>query len=262
MEDTPYFKYQGAGNDFILIDNREGFFDPKNEEEINALCNRYFGIGGDGLILIQEHESLDFEMVYFNSDGKQSTMCGNGGRCAVSFAYHLGIIEKNTSFQAIDGPHDAEVENNGLVVNLKMVDVREIQDHTMHYFLDTGSPHHIEFKNDIESIDVAKLGHSIRYGKPYNEEGSNVNFVELINPSQIALRTYERGVEGETLACGTGATAAALASYFSKRTKETCIEVEVLGGKLEVSFEDHGVEGFKNIWLKGPAKPVFKATLL
>jgi len=256
-----YYKYQGAGNDFVMIDNRQTIFDKNNTKLVESLCNRHFGIGADGLILIESHQDYDFEMVYFNADGNQSSMCGNGGRCAVSFAYHLGIIEDKTEFLAIDGLHQAIVYQNGEIIDLKMIDVELIKQFDDHLFLDTGSPHHVEFHKEISNLDVHKNGSLIRYGAPYFDSGANVNFVEAVSPNKIKLRTYERGVEGETLACGTGATAAALAYFITEQTTHNEIIVEVLGGELTVRFSKND-EHYNNVWLKGPAKPVFKAQLL
>ncbi|MGB0777259.1 MAG: diaminopimelate epimerase [Flavobacteriaceae bacterium] len=256
-----YYKYQGAGNDFVMIDNRQGQFDKNDTNLVASLCDRHFGIGADGLILIEPHRDYDFQMVYFNADGKQSSMCGNGGRCAVSFAFHLGIIQNKTEFLAIDGLHEALVYDNGEIIDLKMIDVELIKQFEDHFFLDTGSPHHVEFHKDISKIDVQQTGSSIRYGAPYFDSGSNVNFVQASGPNRIKLRTYERGVEGETLACGTGATAAAIAYHLSKQTDQCEINVEVLGGELSVRFIKND-EQFNDVWLKGPAKPVFKAKLL
>ncbi len=253
----PFYKCQGAGNDFIMIDNRSRFFSKKTEV-IAQLCHRRFGIGADGLILLENSEKYDFSMIYYNSDGRESTMCGNGGRCIVRFAEQLKIIDKETIFEAVDGVHKAFV--NTETVKLQMADVDKIAVFDTHCFLNTGSPHYIEFRENIEDIDVKKIGATIRYGKPYFEEGTNVNFVKQINENQFDIRTYERGVEDETLACGTGATAVAIASYVTQKTTQKTIDINTLGGKLTVSFKEN--EGtFSDIFLIGNASFVFNGTI-
>ncbi len=250
-----FYKYQGTGNDFVIIDNRTNHFSKKNTVLINKLCDRRFGIGADGLILLENSDTTDFKMVYFNADGNESTMCGNGGRCIVAFANRLGIIKNETTFNAIDGTHYATIEND--VVNLQMKDVSEIKQNDSHIFLDTGSPHHVEFHNDISKIDVKNLGRAIRIGAPYFEEGTNVNFVEQINNNTFKVRTYERGVEDETLSCGTGVTAVAIAASKSKKTLSNTINIETLGGNLNVSFKiDNTI--YKDIFLSGKATFVFE----
>ena len=252
-----FYKYQGAGNDFVMIDDREEKF-VINQEKIAALCDRNFGIGGDGLILLRNHPTEDFQMVYFNSDGNESTMCGNGGRCIAQFAYDLGLTENKMTFQAIDGLHHAEIQPNK--VALQMIDVNEVENHPTHYFMNTGSPHHVEFSDSINAIDVFAKGKEIRYGSPYFENGSNVNFVELIADNHLAIRTYERGVEDETLACGTGVTAAAIAAFDKGLVNKVPVKVDALGGNLEVNFEQDQHQ-YKNVWLIGPAKKVFKGSI-
>ncbi|TYA71474.1 diaminopimelate epimerase [Seonamhaeicola marinus] len=253
-----FYKYQGTGNDFVMIDNRQQTFDKTDTKQVAFLCDRRFGIGADGLILLENHKDYDFKMVYYNSDGNESTMCGNGGRCLVAFARDLGVIEGNTIFEAIDGVHHASIE--GDIVKLQMVDVNTIEQHENHVFLDTGSPHHVEHKDNIEDFDINTEGAKIRYGAPYNEEGSNVNFVKKVSNDTFTVRTYERGVEGETLSCGTGVTAVAIAMHATKETANSLINLNVRGGELKVSFEeDNGV--YKNVWLVGPAKHVFKGSI-
>lgn len=253
-----FYKYQGTGNDFVLIDNRQHVVNKNDTKLIKFLCDRRFGIGADGLILLENHDSLDYKMVYFNSDGNESTMCGNGGRCLASFASQLGIIKDQGAFQAIDGNHKVRIE--GELVKLQMQDVENIERHGSHIFLNTGSPHHVQFESDLENLDIKKEGAKIRYGKPYNEEGANVNFVRKIDEDVFAIRTYERGVESETLSCGTGVTAAALAMNYNGDTAKNLITLKTEGGDLQVSFER--VNGsYKNIWLIGPAKLVFKGTI-
>ncbi|MFA9290172.1 MAG: diaminopimelate epimerase [Solirubrobacteraceae bacterium] len=253
-----FYKYQGTGNDFILIDDRGKKFPKENNFLIKELCNRHFGIGADGLILLEKDEESDFKMVYFNSDGNESTLCGNGGRCIVAFARDLELIKNETLFNAIDGLHKAKITED--LVYLKMNDVSEIKNSATYYFLNTGSPHHVEFVENIDELDVKTLGSKIRYGAPYFKEGSNVNFVEKVNEQQLKIRTYERGVEDETLSCGTGITASALAYHYSKQTNLTKIEIKTPGGNLTVSFDC--VNGkYQNIYLIGPAKLVFTGNI-
>ena len=253
-----FYKYQGTGNDFVFIDNRQLIFDKNNTKLIGYLCDRRFGIGADGLILLENDDTADFKMVYFNADGNESTMCGNGGRCIVAFAEFLKIIKHKTTFVAIDGLHHATIE--GDFVKLQMQDVNTVEKHNNHFFLDTGSPHHVQFVDDLGCFDVKNQGAKIRYGSPYNEAGTNVNFVEKLNNETFTVRTYERGVEDETLSCGTGVTAVALAMHYSGETKKNEVTLNVEGGVLKVSFEKIG-NGYQNIWLQGPAKQVFKGEI-
>lgn len=254
-----FYKYQGTGNDFIIIDNRELHFDKNNTKLINRLCDRRFGIGADGLILLENHSQYDFEMVYYNADGNESSMCGNGGRCIVAFAKLLGVIKDNTTFIAIDGKHCAIVEND--IVKLQMQDVANIEKFENYVFLNTGSPHHVQMASDLIDLNVKEKGREIRYGKPYNDEGSNINFVSQNSIDEFSVRTYERGVEDETLSCGTGVTAVALAMHYLNKTKNNLINLNTEGGKLAVSFKNNE-EGYQDIWLIGPAKMVFKGSLI
>lgn len=252
-------KYHGTGNDFVMIDNREGHFPKDNIALIEKLCDRRFGIGADGLILLENDSDTDFRMVYYNSDGNQSSMCGNGGRCLVSFAKSLGLIQKDTTFIATDGLHQATISDDGMV-SLQMKDVDAIEVTAEFVFLDTGSPHHVQMENDLKNIDVKALGAKIRYSDLYGKVGSNVNFVTQENENTFSLRTYERGVEDETLSCGTGATAVAIAMKSIGKTASDHINLNVQGGKLEVSF--HEKDGkFSDVFLKGPATFVFKGTI-
>ncbi len=253
-----FYKYQGTGNDFIIIDNRSNHFPKNNIKIIHKLCDRRFGIGADGLILLENSSENDFTMVYYNADGNESTMCGNGGRCIVAFAKLLGIIDNETTFDAVDGKHFAAIK--GDIVSLQMADVDKIDTYKNHIFLNTGSPHHINFNSDIGNINVKKLGAEIRYGAPYFKEGTNVNFVEQVSKNSFKIRTYERGVENETLACGTGATAAAIAANKLNKTTSNTIDIEVLGGNLEVSFKKVG-NHYQNVFLKGPTQLVFKGNI-
>jgi len=253
-------KYQGTGNDFVIIDNRSMFFPKDDIKLISKLCDRKFGVGADGLILLENHDTLDFTMVYYNADGKQSSMCGNGGRCIVAFAKALKIITSTTTFMAVDGLHKASITNEG-IVHLKMQDVTSILSTSSYSFLDTGSPHHIEFTENLSEFDVKKEGARIRYSDLYGNAGSNINFVSQKEANVFAVRTYERGVEDETLSCGTGVTAVALAMHNQGKTIENQVRLSVEGGELEVSFEKEG-EGYRNIFLIGPATFVFGGKII
>ena len=253
-----FYKYQGTGNDFVMIDNRQETFDKTNAKQVAFLCDRRFGIGADGLILLENHPEYDFKMVYFNADGNESTMCGNGGRCLVAFAKQIGVIKDKAIFEAIDGLHHAQI--NGDIVKLQMLDVNTVENHNNYVFLNTGSPHHVQFENDIENFNIKTKGATIRYGEPYNESGTNVNFVKKQSDSLFRVRTYERGVENETLSCGTGATAVAIAMHYIGETEKNHISLIVEGGKLEVNFDIEN-QIYKNVWLIGPAKLVFKGNI-
>lgn len=253
-----FYKYQGTGNDFIIVDNRLQNIDKNDTKRIAQLCDRRFGIGADGFILLENDKICDFKMVYYNADGNESSMCGNGGRCITAFAKYIGVIENETSFNAVDGLHIAKI--NGDIVHLQMKDVKTIQAYDDHLFLDTGSPHHVEIVSDIQNLDVIEKGSAIRYGQPYGKAGSNVNFVEYISDNRFAVRTYERGVEDETLSCGTGVTAVALAMHQSSKVFENEVNLKTQGGELTVSFEQ-SENGYKNIWLIGPAEQVFKGEI-
>ncbi|REE82189.1 diaminopimelate epimerase [Lutibacter oceani] len=250
-----FYKYQGTGNDFIMIDNRSLSFKKTNTDLINKLCDRRFGIGADGLILLEPSELADFKMIYFNADGNEGSMCGNGGRCIVAFAKQLNIIKNETTFDAVDGLHYATIKEG--IVSLKMINVKSIENSNSHSFLNTGSPHHISFSENIDKINVKELGAEIRYGAPYFNEGTNVNFAEKISDNSFKVRTYERGVEDETLACGTGVTAVAIAAHNTRLTNNNSINIKVLGGDLEVSFDKEN-DTYKNVFLKGPAMFVFE----
>ncbi len=249
-----FYKYQGTGNDFIVIDNRTDFFPKEDPFFIEKLCDRKWGIGADGLLLLETHTTLDFRMVYFNADGKQSSMCGNGGRCLTHFAKYLNIIKDKTAFEAIDGIHTATIQENE--VCLKMNDVRAIEVKNDFVFLDTGSPHHVCLCNEIENINVQKVGAQLR-NQLYGSTGANINFVEQIDDNHFSVRTYERGVEAETLSCGTGATAVALAMYAIEKTSSQEIKVTTQGGLLKVTFEKR-LNSYTNIYLIGPVSQVFK----
>lgn len=248
-----FYKYQGTGNDFIMVDDRENKFNTSDTNLVQKLCDRRFGIGADGFILLRLHNDSDFEMVYYNADGNQSTMCGNGGRCTVHFAHSLGLFKNETKFMAIDGIHHASIE--GDIVTLEMQDVSEIQNKNDYFFLDTGSPHYVELIDNIDEFEVFKKGREIRYSQSFESiGGTNVNFIEKVSPQKIKVRTYERGVEDETYSCGTGVTACALAMSLGE--SESPINISTKGGELEVGWKKlNGV--YTDIYLKGPAKPVF-----
>jgi len=253
-----FYKYQGTGNDFIIIDNRQLFFSKNDTKHIAALCDRKFGIGADGLILLENHPTLDFRMVYYNSDGNESSMCGNGGRCLVHFAKFLGIIQNKTTFEAIDGIHEAIILND--MVSLKMNDVESVKIENNHIFLNTGSPHHVEICNQLDTLDIQNVGAKLRFEK-YGTEGANINFVKQIDNDTFSVRTYERGVESETLSCGTGVTAVAIAMHAIQKTNSGTVILKTPGGDLEVTFEVNESQ-YKNIWLKGPAVQVYKGEWL
>jgi len=257
-----FYKYQGTGNDFIMIDNRDKILSKNDTKLVNRLCDRKFGIGADGLILLENSEDIqdDFKMVYFNADGNESSMCGNGGRCLVAFAQFLGIIKESARFTAIDGVHDATIQND--IVSLKMQDVNHISEQQNFLFLNTGSPHHVIFTDNIKDIDIKKEGAEIRYSERYlKNKGTNVNFVEPVSEDTFSVRTYERGVEDETLSCGTGVTAVALAAFKSSRTNLNEVKLKTPGGKLSVKFSKTE-NGFSDVWLSGSAKFVFKGEIV
>ncbi len=255
-----FYKYEGTGNDFIIIDNRNPVFDI-SQKLISNLCDRRFGIGADGLILLNYHEKYDFEMKYFNADGKEGTMCGNGGRCIIAFAKHIGIIKNKTEFSTIDGKHSGEIienRNKTSIVRLLMNDVDNIEIHNGNYFMNTGSPHYIKFVNDIDNYDVIGEGKKLRHQTIFDKNGTNVDFVEIKN-NKLYVRTYERGVENETLSCGTGVTASAVAASFKIPGQES-FEIITKGGNLKVSFKNIQNK-FSDIRLEGPVTFVFKGEI-
>lgn len=254
-----FYKYQGTGNDFIMIDNRQEIFPKNNTKLIEKLCDRRFGIGADGLILLENDEETDFKMVYYNSDGNQSSMCGNGGRCLVAFAKQLDVIENKTTFIATDGLHHATIFDDG-IVSLQMKDVDAMKIEEDYIFLDTGSPHHVQLVDDLKNYEVKEKGSEIRYGKLYGQAGSNVNFVSQNDADTFSVRTYERGVEDETLSCGTGVTAVAIAMKAIGKTDSDKIKLNVEGGKLEVSFNEKDGK-YLDVFLKGPATFVFEGNV-
>ena len=252
-----FYKYQGTGNDFILIDNRDLAFNHQQPALIKKLCNRRFGIGGDGLMCLENENGFDFKMVYYNADGQSSSMCGNGGRCIVAFAKFLKVIESETNFLAVDGAHYAKISDAGDWVSLQMIDVETVKKDGKAFVINTGSPHYIHFADAVADKNVFEEGRKIRYNDTYKSEGININFVEPQNDC-LFVRTYERGVEDETYACGTGVTAVALANAI-KNNQSGLIEtpIKVLGGELNIRFNYDG-EKFSSIFLEGPAKMVFE----
>lgn len=254
-----FFKYQGTGNDFIVLDNRNGQYSGLTTDQVHFLCHRRFGVGADGLMLLNKHDHYDFEMKYYNADGREGSMCGNGGRCLVKFASDLGMFRTTFKFIAVDGEHEATANIDGTVA-LKMNDVSDINYNHGHFILDTGSPHFVALTNDVMHMNVRQKGKEIRYSKEYEKEGINVNFVEQLEaPDRIIVRTYERGVEDETLSCGTGVTAAALVCYHNDNGFNR-VEVQTLGGRLSVEYDKLG-DSYQNIWLNGPAKRVFEGVI-
>jgi diaminopimelate epimerase len=253
-----FYKYHGTGNDFIVADNRHGGYSALTTKQIHRLCDRRFGIGADGLMLLENADGYDFRMLYYNADGREGSMCGNGGRCLVQFAYQLGIHKSKYRFIAVDGEHDAEKDTDGWV-SLKMKDVHAVQFKDNHFVLNTGSPHYVKFVDDVLHYDVTGEGRRIRNSAAYAAEGINVNFVEQAH-RRIIVRTFERGVEAETLSCGTGATAAALVSAHNERGFNS-IDVQMPGGDLCVEFDKLGDHDFENIWLSGPAVMVFEGVV-
>ncbi|EHO12933.1 diaminopimelate epimerase [Myroides odoratimimus] len=255
-----FYKYQGTGNDFVMIDNRTSFFPKEDKELVAHLCHRRFGIGGDGLILLEEAEGYDFRMVYYNADGSESTMCGNGGRCLVAFAKQLKIINDNCRFIAIDGEHTATISSEG-IVSLQMINVSGIEIEKSYSFLNTGSPHHVQVVRDLGSYDVFGIGQEIRESELYAPGGTNVNFVEQEGPNHFRIRTFERGVEDETLSCGTGATAVAISMYAQGKCDHNEVKIDVEGGSLMISFETEDRISYRNVVLSGPAKLAFEGTI-
>lgn len=261
-----FHKYQGTGNDFILVDNRNLFFPLNDQALIAKLCDRRFGIGADGLILVEEHAGYDYKMVYFNADGRQSTMCGNGGRCFAQYLRDSGMVRKNEiSFLAVDGPHDAIMDTEFQRVYLKMSDVSGIEKITTGnntaYVLNTGSPHYvIPYTEDLAQLQIVDQARKIRYNDRFAAEGINVNFFKHID-QHIAVRTYERGVEDETLSCGTGVTAVAIVTGYDAAPGKHTVHISTPGGHLQVKFNKADTHQYNDIWLIGPATPVFSGEL-
>jgi diaminopimelate epimerase len=255
-----FYKYQGAGNDFIMVDNRDNSVDHHNPQMIQHLCNRRFGIGADGIMFLQNVMGYDFEMVYYNADGAPSSMCGNGGRCIAAFAKYMGVINVETTFLAVDGPHYARINDAGDWVSLQMIDVDTISNDGEAYVLNTGSPHYVTEATKLKDKDVYAEGYAIRNNDTYRKEGINVNFVEPMDEGYF-VRTFERGVEDETYACGTGVTAVALAmAKHNNQTGHIATPIKVLGGNINVRFDREG-EKCSNIFLEGPAVKVFEGEI-
>ena len=249
-----FYKYQGTGNDFVMIDDRADNFPAGDQALIARMCDRRFGIGADGLILLRVDPDYDFRMVYFNADGAEGSMCGNGGRCIVQFAYDLGMFEETTRFIAVDGEHIASVSDD--VVSLKMSNVTGMDMQEDYTFLNTGSPHVVRFVDDLASYDVVGVGKEIRYSDTFKPGGTNVNFVQIMPDKTLFVRTYERGVEDETYSCGTGVTAAALTA-FRKFGLPSPVSIKVSRRQPSVSCKETGEATFDSVYLTGPAKQVF-----
>ena len=254
-----FYKYQGSGNDFILLDNRNNLYDKLTDEQIEFMCDRHFGIGADGLMLLNNKEGFDIEMKYYNANGGEGSMCGNGGRCMIRFAHKIGIHKNTYHFIASDGEHNADIDMND-IVRLKMKDVNYVEVHPNHFILNTGSPHYVKPIRDVADMDVKTGGRMIRYSKEFEKDGINVNFIETLEEDKIYVRTYERGVEDETLSCGTGVTASALISAHNDNGFNR-VEVKTPGGNLSVEFDKKNDNHFENIWLNGPADFVFKGEI-
>ena len=254
-----FYKYHGTGNDFVILDNRNKEYDGISNQQVAKICHRHFGIGADGLMMLNNKEGYDFEMIYYNADGNPSSMCGNGGRCLVKFAYDMGIRKYTYRFIAVDGDHEAEIDNNNRV-RLKMKDVDSVEEHSSYTILNTGSPHYIKFMADVAEADVFNTGRAIRNSNHFAKEGINVNFVENTGEDSIFVRTYERGVEAETMSCGTGVTAAALVSAHNERGFNR-VEIKTPGGHLSVEFNKTSDNAFNDIWLCGPATFVYKGEI-
>jgi diaminopimelate epimerase len=259
MATIHFYKYQGAGNDFVIIDNRDLHFDSHNVQLVSFLCDRRFGVGADGLMLLEIDPQSEFRMRYYNSDGREASMCGNGGRCIAAFAVHQQIVKdaKHFTFNAVDGLHEASY-NSG-IVSLKMVDVDTVERTNGAFYMNTGSPHHVVMVDDTNNIDVYNEGKRIRYSDTYSPQGTNVNFVSIDDTNQITVRTYERGVEDETLACGTGVVASAISASLTNGADR--FNVNVRGGKLEVRFKKVTDTLFQDVYLIGPGTFVFKGEI-
>ena len=254
-----FHKYQGTGNDFVVLDNRNMEYQALSTKQVRFLCDRRFGIGADGLMILNQKNGYDFEMTYYNADGGESSMCGNGGRCLVKFANDLGIKREMYRFVAVDGEHEAEIDLDG-VVSLRMQDVKGIKHFHGDFKLNTGSPHYVKMVSDVMDYDVFKKGREIRYSSMFADEGINVNFVEQKEDDEIIVRTYERGVENETLSCGTGVTAAALVCYHNENGFNE-VTVITRGGKLTIEYDRVNDDTYENIWLCGPAEKVFEGAI-
>ena len=257
-----FYKYHGTGNDFVIINMTPNSYS-LTTEQIALLCDRHKGIGADGLMMLIASEDYDFKMKYYNSDGKEGSMCGNGGRCMLAFAHDMGIIKEQYRFIAVDGEHEGRIlkeHATDKLVELKMSDVHETKLLNNNYEINTGSPHYLDFREEVEKLNVLEEGKAIRYSDTYKEEGINVNFVEQ-NQNHLFVRTYERGVENETLACGTGVTAAAIASSIRQNLSHKNFDIKVLGGQLNVKFQTEDGKSFHSIYLTGPTVFVFEGAI-
>jgi diaminopimelate epimerase len=256
-----FSKYHGTGNDFIIVDGRSQDTSGLNKDRIGQLCNRRLGIGADGLIILEETPRADFRMRYFNADGNEGTMCGNGGRCITRFAQQLGLVEDRATFEGIDGMHTALCHPDGNI-RLKLSDVDHVEQLEDGYLLNTGSPHFVTFQRELDPMDVEGIGRAIRNQTRFGETGVNVNFVTYGEfEGRISVRTYERGVEAETLSCGTGVTASAICSHLHHGADIFTYVVWTRGGELTVDFKPAPVSGFTDIYLTGPAVHVFDGTV-
>jgi len=256
-----FSKYHGTGNDFVMIDGRELDFPYQDQKLIKNICHRRFGVGADGLIVLDHSREEDFAMKYFNADGNEGSMCGNGGRCITAFAHRLGLAGLETRFEGIDGIHQASILPNGNI-RLKLTDVEGIRELEDGYLLNTGSPHFVRFVEDLENKSMNLEGKEIRHELRFGKEGVNVNFVEeLDTPYTLFVRTFERGVEAETWSCGTGVTAAAISSYMRKKTDKITYRIITRGGELEVNYEVSADNSFTEVFLTGPASHVYDGTI-
>jgi diaminopimelate epimerase len=268
-----FFKLTAAGNDFVLIDNRKGIIKASAYPSLaKKLCDRRYSIGGDGLILLEKSALRDFKMKYFNSDGSHASMCGNGGRSIAKFAYEIKAAKQNMTFETDAGTINAKVKGN--IVNLELYNPKDLKtglkikaaDKNFAVdFINTGVPHAVIFVKNIEKIDVEKYGKIIRNDKAFKPAGTNVNFVQVLDNKHILVRTYERGVEGETLACGTGITASSIISGVKGFAKSP-VNVTARGGdKLKVSFDITKTKSdvnVTNVYLEGPAVISFTGEVL
>jgi diaminopimelate epimerase len=253
-------KFHGAGNDFIMVDARSYPQLAINQLNIEAMCHRRFGIGADGFIILRPVEGYDYQMDYYNSDGRLGTMCGNGGRCVAAFAYQVGAATEKQIFLAVDGPHEAQILSNQLV-KLRMTEVSVLETRGADFFLNTGSPHYVAQVPDAHHHDTINQGRKIRYNDEFAAQGTNVNFYTILSDNQLQVATYERGVEDETLACGTGVVACTLVAAKQLGIAQGQLNVQAKGGYLSVEFQQNPHGGWQNIYLTGPAQYVFSGEL-
>jgi diaminopimelate epimerase len=258
-----FYKFESTGNDFIIIDNRVKSVILSNQQ-IKKICDRRFGVGANGLIFYNQSNNYDFEMKYFNANGYEGSMCGNGGRSLIAFSHFIGDAINDVTFNAVDGMHKGSIisksSDKQWLIKLQMIEVEKYKMVDKAYDIDTGSPHYVEFLEELKDINVYEKGRSIRYNDVYVKNGTNVNFVEVIDENKLFVRTYERGVEDETYSCGTGVTASALAYAIKNNLQQASINIKVFGGNLKVSFEREGNK-FYNIWLEGSSNFIFKGEM-